>query len=383
MRLAVYTDYLYHRVDGQVHAERAFALFLAELAERLESLVLVGRLHPGGGSARYPLGGIELVALPYYESLAKPLEAVRAMSGSVGRFWRALDEVDAVWLLGPHPLAFVFAAIALARRRKVILGVRQEFIEYVSSRHPGRWAFRAAATAMELGFRALGRFFPVVVVGPKLAHSYRHSRALLEMVVSVVPEAEVVGAAESLGARDYSGEVSVLSVGRLDSEKNPLALADTLELLNASEPRWRLTVCGEGPMSDALRERLAAGGQASRSELLGYVTHPELRELYLGSDLLLHVSWTEGVPQVLFEAFAAGLPVVATDVGGVRQTASGAAVLIAPGDPAAAAAALTELARDDQLRSSLVDRGLAIALANSMESQTRRVAAFISGSDVG
>ena len=55
------------------------------------------------------------------------------------------------------------------------------------------------------------------------------------------------------------------------------------------------------------------------------------------SDVFLHVSWTEGVPQVLFEAFAAGLPVVATDVGGVAQAVDGAALLVAPGDALAAA----------------------------------------------
>ena len=51
-----------------------------------------------------------------------------------------------------------------------------------------------------------------------------------------------------------------------------------------------------------------------------------LLALYRSAHVLLHVSWTEGLPQVLFEAFAAGLPVVATDVGGVAEAAGDGAL---------------------------------------------------------
>ena len=56
-----------------------------------------------------------------------------------------------------------------------------------------------------------------------------------------------------------------------------------------------------------------------------------LMDVYRTADVFLHVSWTEGLPQVLFEAWAAGVPVVATAVGGVPAAAGDAAVLIAAG----------------------------------------------------
>ena len=89
------------------------------------------------------------------------------------------------------------------------------------------------------------------------------------------------------------------------------------------------------------------------------------------------MSWTEGVPQVLFEAFAAGLPVVATAVGGVPEQVGDAAVLVPPGSAGAAADALASLARDPALGERLAGRGLERVRARTLESESARVAAFI------
>jgi glycosyltransferase involved in cell wall biosynthesis len=102
-----------------------------------------------------------------------------------------------------------------------------------------------------------------------------------------------------------------------------------------------------------------------------------LAELYSESHALLHVSWTEGVPQVLFEAFAAGLPVVATAVGGVAEAAGHAALLVAPGDAAQPAAALQQLAANPGLREGLAKNGLERVRGHTIEAEAARVAAFI------
>ena len=75
-----------------------------------------------------------------------------------------------------------------------------------------------------------------------------------------------------------------------------------------------------------------------------------LLDLYRSSHAFLHVSWTEGLPQTLFEAFAAGLPVVATAVGGVPAAVGDAALLVEPGDADPPAAELLRLAGDEALR---------------------------------
>ena len=376
MRLAVFTDYVYRRRDGRLYAERAFALFLARLGTLIDRLVLVGRYGPDSEEAPYALPeGVEFVALPYYERLG-PATAFGALGGALRQFWRALDDVDCVWLLGPHPFAVPFAALAALRRRRVILGVRQEFMAYIGNRHPGRPVWKLAALLLEGSFRLLARFCAVVVVGPDLARQYRHSRRLLEINVSLVPEAEVVDPAAE--PREYEGELQLLSVGRLETEKNPLLLADALALLAGDGGDWRLRVCGEGHLAGELTERLAELGVSDRAELLGYVPFgAALDEIYRSSHVLLHVSWTEGLPQVLLEGFAAATPVVATDVGGVGAAVGEAALLIAPGDAAAAAEAVRRVVSDAALRDRLRAAGHQYALAHTTEVETRRVAEFL------
>jgi glycosyltransferase involved in cell wall biosynthesis len=378
MRVAVYTDYKYRRDAGGVYAEKAFSLFLARLANELDGLVLLGRLDPRPGRWHYPLpASISFVPLPWYPSLAKPLKAAPAMLRSIRRFWRVLDHVDCVWLLGPYFLSIAFVAIAILRRKRVVLGVRQDLPRYVASRHPGRRTLRSAALLLEGAWRMLALRHSVIVVGPDLERRYRHGRAVLGVYVSLIDEQEIKGALDER-PKDYSSELRVLAVGRLEREKNPLLLADVLALLHGREPRWRLVVCGEGPMLEELDRRLDALGVREHADLRGYVARDDgLARVYRECHLFLHVSWTEGMPQVLFEAFAARLPVVATAVGGVPGAADGCALLIPPGDASAAAHELLTLAHDQQLRERLTEAGAACAREHTIEAESRRVAQFL------
>ena len=377
MRLAVYCDYSYRRDADGVWAELAFANFLAGLADHVEHVTLVGRLDPQPGPWHHAVPAhLALEPLPYYQTLADPREPAKALFESARRFWRLLDRVDAVWLLGPHPVAVAFALLAIARRRPVALGVRQDLGLYMRNRHPRARALRVATAALEGSFRLLARRCAVVVVGAEMARRYRGARWLLPISISLVSERDI--AAREDVERRWDGTRQVLSVGRLDAEKNPLLLADVLARLLEAGGGWRLVVCGDGPLRAELEARLRELGVGEHAELVGYLpVESGLLELYRTSHLFLHCSWTEGVPQVLYEAFAQRLPVVATEVGGVGEAAGGAALLVGPGDAEASAQALIRLADDAELRERLVEAGVARAREHSLEAGTRRVADFL------
>lgn len=379
MRAAVYTDAVLRRSPEGVHASESFVVFVADLRDHVDRLVLVGRGDAAPGPDHYRLrDDVEVIDLPHYPSLADPVAVLRTARASLRRFRRVLDGVDVVWLLGPHPFALAFALVSLARRRRVVLGVRQDLPAHMRARYPDRRAVPAAAAALEAAWRALARLLPTVVVGTDLAGRYRHARALLPVVVSMVGDDDLVDADEA-PVPSYAGpSLTLLSVGRIDPEKNPLLLVDVLEGLRKRDDRWRLVVCGDGSMRQVLDRALRDADLDAHAQVVGFQPLHRLRRWYRESHALAHVSWTEGVPQVAFEAFAAGLPVVATDVGGVAEAVGDAAVLVPPGDAPAVVEAVARIADDPALREGLVRRALDVARVHTGDAERRRIAAFLS-----
>ena len=377
----MYADLVYKRdAAGTLSTDRAFVHFVANLAPRLDELVLFGRLHPEAGRSPYALPSerIRLVPLPHYASVAAVGSVLRAVRGSRRAFARELGSLDAVWLFGPHPLSVEFARIARRRGVPVFLGVRQDFVQYIGNRLPSRawsWAI-PVAHGLERTFRLLARRSPAVVVGEDLKRHYEGGRApVLATGFSLIRERDLRPLDEAL-AVSWDGELRLLSVGRLDPEKNPLLLP---EILRGLDGCWRLAVVGEGPLAEPLERRFDELGLRDRVELLGYVPNGErLWEQFRSSHAFLHVSFTEGLPQVLFEAQANGLPIVATDVGGVAAALDGGrtGLLVPPADAGAAIESVERLRADEELRRRLVAEGLENVRRETLDAQSDRVAAF-------
>jgi glycosyltransferase involved in cell wall biosynthesis len=376
MRLAVYLDYVHRRDADGYYAPRAFALFVAALREEFEGVLVAGRVAPEPGRSHYAVpGDIQFVEMPHYASAADGLAVARTLYAALRRWDAAIRDADVVWVLGPQGLALPLVLLALARRKRVVLGVRQDLPAYARARHPGRRFVHAAADLLDSAFRALARFVPAVVVGPALAARYGAGPSVLPLTFSLVSDRELEAPAPR---RRWDGELIMLSVGRLEEEKNPLLLADILARVRAADPRWRLVVCGEGPLAGALSERLTELGVRDAAQLRGYLPLDDgLRDAYREANGFLHVSRTEGLPQVLFESFAAGLPVVATAVGSVPE-AGGDAVLLVPADDCeAAAAAVLAVGADEELRDKLTAAGVDRVRRHTMEAEVRRTADFL------
>lgn len=387
MRLGVYSDLVYRADADGLSNNRAFIRFVTSLPPRVEEVVLFGRLHPEPGRSPYavPAEGVRLVPLPYYPRITAVGEMVRAVRRSGEVFLAELDRLDAVWVFGPHPMALLFAGIARARGARLVLGVRQDYPRYIAGRLPGRgWAWAVpAARALDAAFRGVARSAPTVALGDELAARYAGGRApVLSTGFSLVREAELADPGEAAG-RPWGDELTLLSVGRLDPEKNPLLLLDVIEGLRRRDPRWRLVAAGDGPLRDELAAQVAARGLAGAVELPGEVPNgPALWDLYRRSHAFLHVSFTEGLPQVLFEAQAAGVPIVATAVGGVPAALEDGrtGLLIGPGDAGAAIAAVERLAHDAGLRRRLVLAARAGAAQETLEAQRDRLVDFFEAS---
>jgi glycosyltransferase involved in cell wall biosynthesis len=110
----------------------------------------------------------------------------------------------------------------------------------------------------------------------------------------------------------------ILFVGNLYPVKNPLLLIAALAQLEMDNPPL-LVMAGGGPLESPSRDLATRLGLASRVIFAGRKTPPEIARLMNAADLLALPSENEGVPNVLLEAFASGLPVVASGVGGIPE----------------------------------------------------------------
>jgi glycosyltransferase involved in cell wall biosynthesis len=380
MRLGVYSDLVYRRDGSTLSNNRAFVRFVAALAPHVGEVVLFGRLDPRPGRSAYTLPSehVGFVPLPYYPRVTSLLSVLRASRRSCAIFGAELERLDAVWVFGPHPLALAFGLIARRRGTPLFLGVRQDYPRYIANRLRGRaWGWAVpVARLLDLAFRRLARDAPTVALGHELAQRYGGGAPVLTTGFSLVRAQELRPLDDAL-ATSWEGPLRVLCVGRLDPEKNPLLVPDVAALLRRRDPRWSIVVAGDGPLRGAVERRVTELGLEGAVELLGEVPNgPGLWALYRSCHAFLHVSRTEGLPQVVFEAQAAGLPLVATAVGGVPAAVGDDALLVPPDDASAAAAALEKLAARPELRRRLIVSGLRSVSHETLEAQGERHAAF-------
>ncbi len=162
-------------------------------------------------------------------------------------------------------------------------------------------------------------------------------------------------------------------VGRLAEQKRPDLLVDAFGDLE--EPAW-LVVVGDGP----LRPQVAAAVRRSRARdritLRGFVPHEQVPGVLRSLDLLVLPSIYEEMGSVLAEAMACGLPVVASDVGGIPDVVSDgeSGILVPPGDVSALTKALDGVLTDVRLRTRLGEEARRQAARYSWPGLAARVA---------
>jgi glycosyltransferase involved in cell wall biosynthesis/predicted metal-dependent phosphoesterase TrpH len=164
--------------------------------------------------------------------------------------------------------------------------------------------------------------------------------------------------------------VHVLYAGRLTAEKGVDLLADAFLAAHARDPRLHLVLAGGGPEEPRLRARLGA-----HATFLGWLSGDQLADAYADADVFLFASSTDTFGQVLLEAQASGLPVVAVDAGGPRSIVEdGVSGLLRPADPRALADAVVALATNPALGRTLAEGGRRSVRGRTWEAAMGRLA---------
>jgi teichuronic acid biosynthesis glycosyltransferase TuaC len=139
---------------------------------------------------------------------------------------------------------------------------------------------------------------------------------------------------------DFTGPVMVW-VGRMVPVKGLDVLLAACAELRRRGLNFQLCLVGDGPLRSALEQQSRAAGLHAVVRFTGTVAHHQLADWYRAADVMVLPSHSEGVPNVLREAAACGIPYVASRVGGIPELSDFARnCLVPPGDPAALAGAL-------------------------------------------
>jgi glycosyltransferase involved in cell wall biosynthesis len=168
-----------------------------------------------------------------------------------------------------------------------------------------------------------------------------------------------------------TGPLRILFVGRLVPQKN---LARLLRALTHCESPVMLDVVGDGELRDDL-ERLAGELGLANVVFHGFLRGEALRERYRSAQVLAMPSDIEGMPLVLLEAMASGLPIVANAARGLAEFVAERGLVVSDGSPHAFARVLDQLASDDGLRATLAKTGQEWARAQLWPEIAERVEA--------
>lgn len=155
-------------------------------------------------------------------------------------------------------------------------------------------------------------------------------------------------------ARRAGPRLTIVCVANLIAYKGHATLLAAVRQLR---PRgWSLLLVGEGPERERIGRVIASANLQERVFMLG--RRSDVHDILDAADLVVLPSYSEGMPNAVLEAMAHGIPVVASDVGGVRSLlGSGAGIIVAPGDDQALADALQRLIENPSLREDMGEKG--------------------------
>jgi len=309
------------------------------------------------------LSAVAEVDIPFYAGLKVGVPSLPAIVAALadGRY-------DLVHLCSPGPSGAAAGVIARVMGLPVLGSYHTELAAYAG--------LRSQDPGLEIAARiAIGAFYGQCrqVLSPSPASD----QVLLDMGIAeqrigrwdrgvdlarFTPERRVEGL--------LPGEITVLYAGRLTREKGADLLADAFLAARERDPRLHLALAGGGPEQDMLRERLG-----EHATFLGWLEGDDLARAYASADMFLFASRTDTFGQVLLEAQASGLPVIAVDEGGPTSIVTDHMTgrLCAP-QADALAAAVCELAALPQQGARLARAALDAVRERTWERSLQRLA---------
>jgi len=384
-QLLFFTDQIYWKNKDQITSDRAFIIFVRSFLSAFNRILILGRLHPEPRRAPYPCTDrpeLEFRELPYYPSIHSLFEVMRSLWRGLHTAWSSVGEARVVMLGIPSPWALLLYLICRARHRPVIFLVRQDLVARVKLRPAGvgRGLSLLITRVMEALFIYASRSTLTFTVGGAMQRRYGRAEAPAHSImISLVSSNRI----RNTRPRTLPTEnpKRLLCVGRIHADKGLDVLLEALCTLPENVRQdLILDLVGDGPLIHQLRADVRARGLEAQVCIHGYVPQgSRLEELYEKASLFVLPSRTEGFPQVIIEAMATGLPVIASAVGGIPGAIQDGvqALLVPVGKSEALGSAVSRVLEDAALYHTLSSEGLNLARNHSLEIERDRMLEII------
>lgn len=375
-----------YRDESGVYVHFSFGKVVDRLAEKYDSVVLClpfqSGKRPPALDYRIATADVRVVAQPHYANMAG---AMRHMLAIIAKYFELCGFVDVLFVRGMVPFAAALYVFAFMKKLRPCHWIIGDPIALLRSHPRGGFVGRQLALLYSwldyLAVRA-GRSLAggvLVCNGDALARKYKSSRTHA-VVSSTIGEEDIVDRKDTC----TGSTVRILMLSFMRPEKGVQYLIRAVASLRTPR-RTELHLAGPHGRYDDYRDELL--GEIERLGLQGrvrwedkYITAgSEMRALFAQSDLFVLPTLSEGTPRILLEARAAGLPVVATNVGGiptsVRHEWDG--LLVPPSRSDDLAEAIDRLIEDGSLRRALIGHGLETARRYTLEAFVAEVHALI------
>jgi len=379
LRLAVFVDQVFW-FDGHCYStDEAFIKFVLAFDDYFDKITFYGRVATESGAKAYTLDPEKTAVhpLPWYDNVYSlcalgPVIFPRAAIA----FTRISGQWDLLWLVMPHPMSLLFAGLCKWMKKPFFMMVRQNIVEQTRHRYRGLPKAMAMATAMllERFARALAAVHPTFTVGDEMYRLYkRFDNPVFPSAVSLISANDIMTTRKA----SPIDQVKLLSVGRLDPEKGLVYLVRAVDkLIKEARVEVLLRIVGTGSEENNLKQEVAILGLGRHVQFLGYIPFgPDLLEIYRKSDIFVLPSLNEGLPQVLLEAMACDVPVVATKVAGIPMLISHGenGLLVDPADVNGLTDAVCQLVGDKSFGEKIRKNGLRTAKAHTIEAEVENI----------
>ena len=378
---------LYHMpfwqtADGTLwEAEGSFARYVDSLAPYFDKVILSVPVfeQPQPSGSRVRSGNVTLAPLPYFPGPRQFYPKLPLMRGRL-RAW--VDQCDVIHLRVPSPAAIFAFRIARARHKPVFLLVVGDYaalLPHLGYRGVKKALFGAYVGFEEWALRHMTARALTFANGAALREKHEGQGArVIETRTTTLSSHDIAARADTCGGP----AIRLLTVSRIDPRKGLRALPSLVATLAGAGINVTSDIVGPtiGLIGDSERDAILSAadsaGVGERVRLPGPIALDRLMPLYRDYDIfVLPTRPGEGIPRVLLEAMAAGLPIVTTRVAGISSLIAHEenGLLVDEGSAEQLFAAVRRLIETPLLRQRLIQGGYATARAHTLERQAAQM----------